>query len=147
MNKFIILRGIQGSGKTTYAKDWVNKDPDNRIRFSNDDIRNMCGQYWVPSREEFISNVKTAFIMRALDMKYDIVVDNMNLNPKELSWLKYMVESHECANEYEIETIDFKTPLNVCVERDSKRPNPIGEEVITKTYERYKWFYEDQLNN
>lgn len=147
MNKFIILRGIQGSGKTTYAKEWVNKDPDNRIRFSNDDLRNMCGQYWVPSREEFISNVKTSFIIKALDMKYDIIIDNMNLNPKELSWLKYIVASHEHTNEYDVETIDFKTPLNVCVERDAKRPNPIGKEVITKTYERYKWFYEDQLIN
>lgn len=38
--------------------------------------------------------------------------------------------------------MDFKTPLEVCIERDSKRPNPIGREVITKTYERYKDFYE-----
>lgn len=29
-------------------------------------------------------------------------------------------------------------PLQDCIERDSKRPNPIGEEVIRKTYERYK---------
>ena len=144
MNKFLILRGIQASGKSTYAKDWVNQDPDNRIRFSNDDIRHMCGLYWVPSREEFISNIKTNFIIKALDMKYDIVIDNMNLNPKELSWLKYLVESHENANEYEVEVIDFKTPLNVCLERDSKRTDPIGAEVISRTYEKYKWFYKTQ---
>ena len=30
------------------------------------------------------------------------------------------------------------TPLEECIERDSKRPNPIGEEVIRKTYEKYK---------
>lgn len=147
MNKFLILRGIQASGKSTYAKDWVSQDPDNRIRFCNDDIRHMCGLYWVPSREEFISNIKTNFIIKALDMKYDIVIDNMNLNPKEMSWLKYLVESHENANKYEIEVIDFKTPLNVCLERDSKRTEPIGAEVINKTYEKYKWFYEDQLIN
>ena len=28
--------------------------------------------------------------------------------------------------------------LEVCIERNSKRENPIGEEVIRKTYERYK---------
>ena len=144
MNKFLILRGIQASGKSTYAKDWVNQDSDNRIRFSNDDIRHMCGLYWVPSREEFISNIKTDFIIKALDMKYDIVIDNMNLNPKELSWLKYLVESHENANEYEVEVIDFKTPLNVCLERDSKRTDPIGAEVISRTYEKYQWFYKTQ---
>lgn len=29
-------------------------------------------------------------------------------------------------------------PLQDCIERDSKRPNPIGEEAIRKTYEKYK---------
>lgn len=29
-------------------------------------------------------------------------------------------------------------PLQECIDRDSKRPNPIGEEVIRKTYEKYK---------
>ena len=143
MNKFLILRGIQASGKSTYARNWVNEDPDNRIRFNNDDIRHMCGPYWIPSREELISGFKTSFIIKALDMKYDIVIDNMNLNPKEMSWLKYLVESHENANEYEVEVIDFKTPLNVCLERDSKRTEPIGAEVINKTYEKYNWFYDD----
>lgn len=33
---------------------------------------------------------------------------------------------------------DFFIPLQDCIERDSKRPNPIGEEVIRKTYEKYK---------
>lgn len=28
--------------------------------------------------------------------------------------------------------------LQECIDRDSKRPNPIGEEVIRKTYEKYK---------
>lgn len=37
-----------------------------------------------------------------------------------------------------LEFKDFFIPLQKCIERDSKRPNPIGEEVIRKTYERYK---------
>ena len=32
----------------------------------------------------------------------------------------------------------FDTPLQECIDRDLKRPNPIGEEVIRKTYEKYK---------
>ena len=39
---------------------------------------------------------------------------------------------------YELEIKDFFIPLQDCIERDSKRPNPIGEEVIRKTYNRYK---------
>ena len=37
----------------------------------------------------------------------------------------------------------FFIPLEVCIERDSKRESPIGEEVIGKTYERYKSIIEN----
>ena len=45
MKTILILRGSQGSGKTTFAKEWVNKDPESRVRFNRDDIRNMLGKY------------------------------------------------------------------------------------------------------
>lgn len=46
-------------------------------------------------------------------------------------------EDDSCKH-YIIEYKDFFTPLEVCIERDSKRENPIGEEVIRATYEKYK---------
>jgi predicted kinase len=54
MPKIILCRGIQGSGKTTWAKQWVLEDPEHRVRFNNDDIRNMLGKYWVPDREHLV---------------------------------------------------------------------------------------------
>lgn len=50
MSKLIILQGIPGSGKTTYARQFC-KDHDNYVRVNRDDIRNMLGEYWVPKRE------------------------------------------------------------------------------------------------
>ena len=153
MAKIILCRGIQGSGKTTFAKQWVLKDPEHRVRFNNDDIRNMLGKYWVPSREELVLDLKKKFIMSSMIAGYDIVIDNMNLNPKEVEFYKQCVEAHNQTVEelrkenklnsqddfkYELEFKDFFTPLQECIERDSKRPNPIGEEVIKKTYEKYK---------
>lgn len=43
IKKLIICRGIQGSGKSTWAKQWCHEDSEHRIRFNNDDIRNMLG--------------------------------------------------------------------------------------------------------
>ena len=134
-----MCRGIQGSGKTTWAKQWVLEDPEHRVRFNNDDIRNMLGKYWVPSREHLVSDIKKDFIVSAMEFGYDIVVDNMNFNPKEIEYYENLVDSTlGYMNCYSIEYKDFFIPLEVCIERDSKRENPIGEEVIRKTYERYK---------
>ena len=144
MAKIVLCRGIQGSGKTTWAKQWVLEDPEHRVRFNNDDIRNMLGKYWVPSREHLVSDTKKDFIVSAMEFGYDIVVDNMNFNPKEIEYYENLVDSTlGYMNCYSLEYKDFFIPLEVCIERDSKRENPIGEEVIRKTYERYKSIIEN----
>lgn len=144
MAKIILCRGIQGSGKTTWAKQWVLEDPEHRVRFNNDDIRNMLGKYWVTSREHLVSDIKKDFMVSAMEFGYDIVVDNMNFNPKEIEYYENLVDSTlGYMNCYSLEYKDFFIPLEVCIERDSKRENPIGEEVIRKTYERYKSIIEN----
>ena len=149
--KLILTRGIQGSGKSTWARQWVEEDPENRVRINNDDIRNMLGPYWIPSREGIVSSTKLQTTLYAMRMGYDIVVDNMNLNPKEVKYWENVIDSHNNIKtsdinpdwvqyEYEIEFKDFFIPLEECIRRDAMRPNPIGEKVIRDTWRRYKHF-------
>ena len=143
MKKLILTRGIQGSGKTTWARQWVEEDPENRVRINNDDIRNMLGKYWVTSRENLVSSIKKNMAEEAINRGYDIVVDNMNLNPKEILFWKDMVKMANMdpdGYQYEIEYKDFFIPLEECIRRDAMRPNPIGEKVIRETWKRYKHF-------
>lgn len=150
-HELIILQGIPSSGKTTWAKNWVNEDSEHRVRFNRDDIRNMLGKYWIPSRESLINAMYESFLNQAMLEGYDIVLDNMNLNQKTLAKIKETVE--EFNKWISLSPVDlhynikyqtfFDTPLEECVARDAKRENPIGEEVIRNTYNKYK----DIINN
>lgn len=142
----IILQGIQGSGKTTWAKNWVKEDPKHRVRFNQDDVRNMFGVYWVPSREPLVKAMHNSFLNEAMIEGYDIVLDNMNLNQKTLDEIKEIVENFnkwislspvDLHYDIKYQTF-FDTPLEECIARDSKRENPIGEKVIRDTYNKYK---------
>lgn len=135
MNKIILTQGIPGSGKTTWAKAWVAKDPEHRIRISNDDIRSMWGQpFETPGLYERLRMFRQLMITRAIQDNLDIVVDNINLSASSLKEVQEIVKNFD----YIIEYKDFtKVPLEVCLERDSKRLNPVGEEIIRETYNKY----------
>ena len=153
MPKIILCRGVQDSDKTIWAEQWVLEDPKHRVRFNNNDIRNMLGKYWLSDREVWVSTIKKQLITTFMKTGYDMIVDNMNLNPYEVAEFEGYIEAHNQVIEklrvqnaldiqddfkYKLEFKDFFTPLEVCIDRDSKRESPIGEEVIKKTYEKYK---------
>lgn len=148
MKRIILTRGIPASGKSTWAKQEVLKDPEHSIRINKDDLRNMCGKYWVPAREKYITACKGTLLINAINFKFDtIIIDEMNLNPKENGYLKGMISMmndtiKEGQDKYIIEVKDFTdVPLDVCLERDSKRENPIGEDVIRGIFNKYQMLY------
>lgn len=147
-NKVIILtRGIQGSGKSTWAKKWVAEDPLTRIRYNNDDIRHMQGVYWptdkqaLNKKEKIVIKIKNFIISSYMDAYYDIVVDNMNLNPKEYEYFNALIAEFNANHsdvQYSLKFEDFIIPVEECIARDAQRPNPIGATVIKQTYNRYR---------
>ena len=149
VKKIIVLQGLPASGKSTWAKAWVKEDPEHRVRFNRDDVRNMLGTYWVPSREPLINAIYDGFIKEAMNSGYDIVIDNMNLNKEAV---QEIIDEVEDFNEwiskspleirYEIEYKSFlEVPLQTCIDRDSKRENPIGETTIRRIFNKYKHMY------
>lgn len=148
MKRIIFTRGIPASGKSTWAKQEVLKDPEYSVRINRDDLRNMSGQYWVPAREDYIKACKSTILINAINFKFNtIIIDEMNLNPKETGHLKGVISMmnetiKDVEDKYIVEIKDFTdVPLNVCLERDSKRENPIGEKVIRGIFNKYKESY------
>lgn len=113
------------------------------------------GPYWIPEREELIHRIMKEAIDNAMLFGYDIVIDNMNLNPKHWNYTQSRIYdfNHDChivssEKQYTLEFKDFfDVSLEECIERDSKRENPIGEKVITETYDRYKDIIKKLKNN
>ena len=140
VHKIIICQGIQGSGKSTWARNWAQEDPSHRVRWNNDDMRLLMGQYWVPSREPLLSKIRALFMNTTMDYGFDIVIDDMNLNPHTTEYYEVLVQAYNATHEdkYVIEYRLFNTPLDVCIERDAKRKNPIGAKVLTDTYTKYE---------
>lgn len=148
MKKIILTRGIPASGKSTWAKQEVLKDPEHSIRINRDDLRNMSGKYWVPAREKYITACAGTLLINAINFKFNtIIIDAMNLNPKETGYLKGMISMmndtiKDNNDKYIIEIKDFtNVPLDVCIKRDSKRENPLGEKVIRGIFNKYQTMY------
>ena len=145
--KIILTRGIQGSGKSTWAKAWVEEDPTNRIRFNNDDIRFMQGPYMPVDNktacnkyENVVKFIKENFIIYAMGMHYNIVADNMNFSEKEWKFYDKLIEEFN-ANHTDIKyTREFKDFFDIsvdeCIRRDAMREHPIGAKVIKDTFKR-----------
>ena len=140
--KLLITVGLQGSGKTTWAKDFVEKNK-NYVRINRDDLRNMRGSYWIPSQEDLITEWQNACIISALKNNYSVIIDDTNLN-KDRN--KFRVEKlrqtlrdlgHDKASNFTVEYKHFDTPLEECIKNDLKRPNSVGEKVIRQFYDKY----------
>ena len=107
----------------------------------------MSGQYCVPIREKYIRSCRNLLLNTAIYMHFNtIIIDDMNLNPRDIDYIIKAVNMFnkvlKSKNQYKIEFKDFtNVPLNVCIERDSKRENPLGEKVIRNIFNKYQTRY------
>ena len=145
MSKVIICQGIQGSGKSTWALNWVEEKPTRRVRINRDSLRKMFGKYFVLEREELCNIVEDKAIAYAIVKGFEVVIDDMNLNPKTIEHIKELVLNVDSKADiiYKL----FNTPLTECVTRVEKRNASLPEDeqipisVVLETFDRYKEVY------
>ena len=142
MSKVIICQGIQGSGKSTWALNWVEEKPTKRVRVNRDSIRKMFGKYWVPDREKLVKHIRNACIEEAILDGYDVVSDDMNLSDNTINELVELIKSIKpnISIEYKL----FNTPLIDCIKRVDTRNSKLPEDekipisAVINTYDTYK---------
>jgi predicted kinase len=131
--KILLLRGLPASGKSTYAKELVAKDH-NWVRVNKDDLRAMMnGGVFSRKLEEQIVITERELTENALKIGKNVVVDDTNFNLAHERYFSQLARYYKA----EFEVKFFDTPLEVCIERDNKRPNGVGEAVIRRMYNQY----------
>jgi predicted kinase len=132
-NKLYILIGIPCSGKSTYANEYLNNS--HTIIVSSDKIRkDLTGTYKFSSENNnLVFDIAKKQVQNALSNGFDAVVDATNTNKK------YRKNFIKISNEYNcnIIAIVFKTPLALCLKRNSKRDNDrrVPEQIIIEMSE------------
>ena len=128
-----MLKGLPASGKSTYAKELVAKDH-NWVRVNKDDLRAMMnGGVFSGKLEKQIVRTERKLAEDALKIGKSVVIDDTNFNPDHEEYFRQLAKMY--MEEFEVKFFD--TPLEVCIERDNKRPNGVGEAVIRRMYNQY----------
>lgn len=132
MSKILVLQGPPASSKTTWAREFIKGKTD-WVIVNRDSLREGRGDYWVPTQEEYISDLEEFSIRAAIKRGYNVIIDATNLNPKtQEKWKKIANETKST-----LEFKEFYVPFKVAVERDKNRERSVGEKVLKRFYQQY----------
>jgi hypothetical protein len=77
-------------------------------------------------QEALVSKVQDDIIVRVINEGKGLIVHDTNLNARPATRIKKLFDG-----EVKFAVADFtEVPIEVCIERDAQRPNPVGEPVI-----------------
>lgn len=165
MSNVIICVGISGSGKSTWAKEFV-KNNHNYLRVNRDDIRttlvgNLDGYYQredLRSLETIVSKIQYNIIDRLKHHDYNIIIDNTHLRREYIQFIiDYIGPAHII--QFKLFDCDLNIAKNRVMERDiwkiaedkyGQNTHDLTDEpqvaYIDKQYEQYqsikKWLLE-----
>ncbi len=136
--KYIILRGCPGSGKSTWAKKFIEENK-GFIRINRDDIRRtLCPSDKYPGyiKSDKTEKVVTKHIEELVEnlskQAANIIDDNTNLNKKYFDNTINKV----VALGYNVEIKDFfDIPLDKLLDRNIRREHSVPDDIIYKMYD------------
>lgn len=118
--QLLILSGLQGSGKTKRALEWVAEDPVCRRRLNWDDLRiELYGpdHRFNRAQEEVMKRESEIRVKGWIQDGFSVVIDNTNLSHRTRNRWKHL--DYTCPVEILEEEMDV--PVAECVRRDSLR--------------------------
>lgn len=146
MPKLIVMVGESGSGKSTRAKEILKEGQEsgrNIIRVSMDSLREMLfgkDSSWdlrlKRNNQKLVSDLEQSAVIFGLSDGFDVIVDDLNINPKTQNKWKNLIENWEPNPKPTIEFVRMDTPFEECVRRDSLRTGRehVGRAVIERQF-------------
>lgn len=133
MQEIILLKGLPASGKSTWAKDFV-KHHTEYVRVNKDDLRELLNiKEFNKQAEKAVLNLEREIGIIALNLGKSLIVDDTNFHLKHRQfWLEIA-----STRDFKYSEMTFDTPLEECIERDSKRVKSVGKHVIIGMYKKY----------
>lgn len=131
MLELILTRGIPASGKSTWAKLWVQAGK-NRVRVNRDDIRMQIFNVEFGCDEDAVTKVEDAMVEAALKAGNSVVVDDCNVMRRYINRLAAIGHKHNAR----VSVKQFNVDLNVALERNAKRDRVVPEKVIRDMHKR-----------
>lgn len=129
----IINIGVPASGKSTWTKEFLTKNP-GWVKVSRDDFRYMLkGVGWCdPKTEKMITYLENQAIVTALANKCNVIIDDTNLKISTIKAFIKLVTEYASVS-YRVFDVPYKTLL----ERDAARERKVGEDVIKKMWKQW----------
>lgn len=129
MKEVIMTKGLPGSGKSTWAREYIKTNPGYKI-ICKDDLREMldAGRH-TKANEKFVVKLRDELVNTALFAGYSAIVADTNLNPVHEARLREIAGQHQAS--FRIQ--DFThVSIETCIEQDLKRLKSVGERVIRR---------------
>ena len=132
MSKILVLCGPPASGKSTYAREFV-KDKIDWVIVNRDSLREGRGEYWIPSQEDYISDLEEFSIKAAINRGLNVIIDATNLNPKTIDKWNKLAKITKSTIEFK----EFYIPFKEALMRDGTRERQVGAKVLKSFYLKY----------
>ena len=136
----IILVGIPGSGKTTYAQNYISQHPKQAVHLSSDGIRKeLYGDESIQGSPYEVFALMQKRTVDALNNGDDVLYDATNVTRKDRAGIIGV-----CPKFAKIECHIIWAPIEECIKRDAARDRTVGKEVIDKMLKRFQAPYYDE---
>lgn len=146
INFIYITIGVSGSGKTTWARDFLRHHLHATVLLDSDSIREeLWGDAADQQNPAKVFELMFQRTILALNEDKDVVYCATNLNRKKR--MNFIKQVKQKLPDTRIIYVIFNVPIKICIEQDKTRERTVGEEVIWRQVKSFQFPSDNEGQN